>query len=100
MPPEAVEQLLDAGPKSSPFRFLFVFLQIRCSECFCTTVVRPMMMAAFDVMFSGKSVYVSRRLMAIEPMTLHLLLICEVIHDAERRDQNLFNFFTSSFFWT
>ena len=35
----------------------------------------------YDVMFSGKSVYVSRRLMAIEPMTaLNLLLLCELTH--------------------
>ena len=42
------------------------------------------MMEAFDVMFSGKSVYVSRILMAIEPVTaLNLLLVCELIHHAE-----------------
>ena len=49
----------------------FCLWQIRCSEPFCTTVVWPMMMEAFDVMLSGKSVYVSRRTMAIEPMRQH-----------------------------
>ena len=35
-------------------------------------------MEGFDVMFSGKSVYVSRRLMAIKPMTaFNLFLVCE-----------------------
>ena len=48
-------------------------------RAFCTTVVWPMMMEVFDVMFSGKSVYVSWRLMAIEPMTaLNLLLVCAI----------------------
>ena len=62
-------------------------------------VVWPMMMEAFDVMLSRKSVYVSRRLMAIEPMsTLNLLLVCELIHNAEWRDQN-FNNILHHRFW-
>ena len=57
-----------------------------------------MMMEAFDVVFSGKSVYVSRRLMAIEPMTaLRVLLVCELIHNAERRDLTFINFLHISF---
>ena len=58
MPPEAVKQLSDADPKCSSFRFLFFFLQIRHSvlRTFCTTVVQSMVMEAFDVLFSGKSV--------------------------------------------
>ena len=43
-------------------------------------------MEGFDVMFSGKAVYASRKLMAIKPMTsLNLLLVCELIHNAEKR---------------
>ena len=69
------------------FRFLFVFWQMWCSESFCTIFVWPMMMEAFNVFFSGKSVYVSRRSMGIEPMTaLTLLLVSELIHSAEWRD--------------
>ena len=49
-----------------------------------TTTVWPMVMEDFDVMFSGKSVFVNRRLMAIEPMTaINLLLVCELIHNAK-----------------
>ena len=98
MPPEVVGQLLDPGPKFSSF--IFVFWQIRCSEPFCTTVVWPMMMEAFVVMFSGKSVYVSRRLMAIEPMaTLNRLLVCKLVHNAEWRDES-FIIFLHQRFWS
>ena len=53
-----------------------------------------MRMEAFDVGLSGKSVlYLSRRLMAIEPMIIfNLLLVCELIHNAELKDENLINF--------
>ena len=45
-----------------------------------------MMMEAFHVMFSGKSVYVSRRLVAIEPMTaLNVLLVCELTQRRMKR---------------
>ena len=57
-----------------------------------------MVMDAFDVMFSGKSVYVSRRLMAIEPMTAwNILLVYELIYNAEWRDKNFINCFPLSF---
>ena len=57
-----------------------------------------MTMEAFDVLFSGKSVYKSLRLMAIEPMTVfNPLLVRKLIHNAEWRDQNFVNLFTSSF---
>ena len=48
-------------------------------------VVWPMMMEAFDIMFSGKSVYVSRRLVSIEPVndSIESLLVCELIHNAQ-----------------
>ena len=46
---------------------------LRTFMCQYTTIVWPMMLEAFDVMFSGNSAYVSQILMAIEPMTaLHL----------------------------
>ena len=74
----------------------FCFWQIRRSEPLCTTVVWESL--PFDVMFSGKYVYVSRRFMAIEPITtLNLLFVSELVHNTEWRDKNFINFFTSSF---
>ena len=68
MPPEIVKQLLDA-----PFAFVLSFDKSGVPKVFVCkyhcTVVWPMMIEAFDVMFSGKSAYVSRRLVSIEPMT-------------------------------
>ena len=87
IPPGIVEQLLDARPICSFFRNGLLTdrsSDLRCSEPFCTTVVWPMMMEAFDVMFSGKPVCESRRLMTTEPMkAFYLLLVCELIHNAE-----------------
>ena len=67
------------------FAFLLSFESSGAPNLFvCTTVVWPMMMEALDVKFSGKSEYVSRRLMVIEPMTaLNILLVCELTHNAE-----------------
>ena len=76
MPPEIVAQLLDSGPKRSSFRFLFVACELIHNAEWTgqNFIVWPMMMETFVVMFSGKFVYVSRKLMAIEPMTAVNLL--------------------------
>ena len=71
-----------------PFPFFLSFSRCAVPNLFCmyvhTTIVWPMLMEAFDVMFSRNSVYVSRRLLAIEPMTaLNLLLVCKLVHNAE-----------------
>ena len=54
MPPAVLEQLLDAGPKCSSFRLFFLsFDRVSAPNLFVlTTVVWPMMMEAFNVMFS------------------------------------------------
>ena len=86
MPPESVEQLLDAGPDRNAISLAFFLSLDRfgAPNLFVLLSLWPMMMEVFVVMFSGKSVYVTRRLMAIEPTTaLNLLLVCELIHDAE-----------------
>ena len=92
MPSEVVEQLLDAGPKCSSFHFHVVFRTADSEQrrtappnlFVCTTVIWPMMKEAADVMFSGKSAYVRRRLMEIEAITaLNHLLVCELTCDAE-----------------
>ena len=85
MPPKVVEQLLDAKSETL-FLSHFCLLTDQVFRNFCTTVVWSMMMETCDVMFSVKYVYVSRRLMVIEPMrALNLLLVCDLIHNAEWR---------------
>ena len=96
MPPEVVEQLLDPGPNLS------------LSFCFLTDpVLRTFLYRCRMVHADGglwcnafwKAVYVSRRLMAIKPMTaLNLSLVCDIIHNAERTDSNFIKLFISSFF--
>ena len=63
MPPKVVEKFMDAGPKCSSFLFFFYILLylstdpvLRIFLFVHTTVVWPVMMEAFAVMFSGKFV--------------------------------------------
>ena len=50
------------------------------------------------MIFFLESLYVSRRLMGIEPMTvLYLLLVCEIINNGEWRDQNFYQLFALSY---
>ena len=67
--------------------FSFLIWQWRCFDPFLyllTTVVWPMMMECFDVMFSWDSVYKNRKTMTIEPW-MSVLKIVVVWSDSWRR---------------
>ena len=58
-----------------PFAFLLSVDRAGAPNLFCTTVVWPMMMEDFDVMFSGKSFYKSQKMMANESLMSALSLL-------------------------
>ena len=72
-----VQQFQEAYPlsRASSNTFLLSFDRAGAPNLFVTTVVRPMMMVSFGVMFSGNYFYKNRKMMPVELWMSALILL-------------------------